>query len=181
MTSDTWHVTCDSRHSTCTMHPQSTPWPSVIFFLNIPMTLFLSVPPQRCFGFWKLDGAKIAGQNRSLKKKKSCIWVTLGPLVLVWLGSTATIPWVWVSTMGVVNTMHPCLYHDYMCIPWVRVYTNNPCRYDEYMSIPQVLEIHKYKLLEDRNTNYNYRLIQVTEIQKYNWQKYKWQKYINRN
>ena len=148
--SDKWHMTCDMWLETHDM--RYTP-----NFFNIPMTLYLSVLPQRCFGFWKLDGAKIAGQNRSLKKKKFCIWVTLGPLILVWLGSTATIPWVWVSTMGVVNTMHPCLYHDYMCIPWVRVYTNNPCRYDEYLPIPQVSEIHKYKLLEDRNTNYNYR------------------------
>ena len=51
------------------------------------------------------------------KKKVSCIRATLGPLVRVWFRSTDTIPWVWVNTMGVVNTMSQCLYHESMFIP----------------------------------------------------------------
>ena len=68
-----------------------------------------------------------------------CMPATLSPLIRVWFRITHTIPWVWVNTMVVVNTIGPCLYHESMSIPWVQVYTIIPCLYHESMSIPWVL------------------------------------------
>ena len=68
--------------------------------------------------------------------------VTLCPLVRVWLRRTGTIPWVWVSTMGVENTVSSfhyhdaCLYHESLSMPLVHVYTMSPCLYHETMCIP---------------------------------------------
>ena len=53
--------------------------------------------------------------------KKSCIRVTLVPLVHVWFRSTDSVPWV--HTMGVINTMSPCLCHESLSIPCVHAYT----------------------------------------------------------
>ena len=74
--------------------------------------------------------------------KKSRRRVTLRPLVRVWLRRTDTIPWVWVSTMGVENTVSSChyhdacLYHESLSMPLVHVYTMSPCLYHESMCIP---------------------------------------------
>ena len=61
-----------------------------------------------------------------------------GPLIHVWSRSTNTISSVCVNTMGVVNTMSPCLYQDSMSIPQVLVYTKSPCLYQESLFIPGV-------------------------------------------
>ena len=70
--------------------------------------------------------------------KKSRIRATLGPPVRVWFRSTDTIPWVLVSTMGVVNTMSPYLYHKSMSLPRIYVSTMSPCLYNEPISIQWV-------------------------------------------
>ena len=53
---------------------------------------------------------------------------------------TVTIPSVWVSTIGVVNTMSPYLYHESVSISWVHVYTKSPYQYHKSISIPWVNE-----------------------------------------
>ena len=107
--------------------------------------------------------------------KKSCIWTPLRPLIHVWWRSIYTISWVWVSTMGVVNTMSSYIYHNPMCLPWVAIYTISPCLYHESMSIPWV---HVYtmtyinasyinteiKWQTYRNTNYRNIEMQITEV-----------------
>ena len=77
--------------------------------------------------------------------RKSCIRTTLSLLIRVWWRSIHTISWVWVSTMGVVNTMSPYIYHNPMWSPWVAIYTMSPCLYHESMSIPWV-HVHVYTM-----------------------------------
>ena len=79
----------------------------------------------------------------------------LGPLVCVWFWSTDTIPWV--NTMGVVNNMSQCLYHEAQYIIWVLAKNIN-----QYLYLsPEILFAEKkYKLQINRHTNYrstNYR------------------------
>ena len=50
--------------------------------------------------------------------------------------STNNTPQVWVDTMGFVNTICPCLYHESMSVPWIIVYTMSLCLYHMSMSIP---------------------------------------------
>ena len=73
-------------------------------------------------------GQTVEKPQGCLKKKKSRIRVTLGPLVCVWFSSTDSIPWVYVNTMGVVNIMSQYLYHESWSIPWVHVYTISSCQ-----------------------------------------------------
>ena len=53
--------------------------------------------------------------------EKSRLRAKLVPIVLVWFRSTDSISWVWVNTMGVIDTMSPCQYHESLSIPWDNV------------------------------------------------------------
>ena len=115
--------------------------------------------------------------------KISGIRVTLGPLVPVWLRSTNTIPWVWVNTMGVVNTMGLCLFYESMSVTWVHVYTMI-----QEISNTEKTILHKFYFQKYRNTIFRNTEIYIITIHQYKVQKYgntsteivekyKWQKY----
>ena len=73
------------------------------------------------------------------EEEKSRIRATLGPLIHVWFRSTNTITWVGDNTLGVFNTMSPCLYQDSMYIPLIHVYNMSPCKFYASMSVLWVL------------------------------------------
>ena len=73
--------------------------------------------------------------------KKSCIWATLSPLVLVWYKSTNTLSYVYVYNMIPlvhVYTIIICPHHELKYIPWVKVVTKSPSLHNDSKYIPWV-------------------------------------------
>ena len=110
---DRWQATCEICHVTYeTWHMPHATWHMTQAGLH--KVIILTIWDSGNFNFSQKLFPRNHVQNAPkgvFLAEKSWIQVTLGPLVSVWFRSTDSIPWILVNTLGVVNTMSPCLYH----------------------------------------------------------------------